>query len=76
MAELYDEGEALWRGLTDEERALASAVEDEDSEDLPMAVKACFGRQASCHEIHKVLQASELAKVEGALAKLRDWLTS
>jgi hypothetical protein len=67
MVELHDASEVLWRGLTDEERAVADAVEDEASDDLPTAVKTYFGLQASCHEIHKRLQASELAKVEGAL---------
>jgi hypothetical protein len=77
MAELYAESEALWGELTDEERAIAYAAEDDDaSPDLPAVVKTYFGLQASCHAIHRELQAVELAKVEGALAELRDWLTS
>jgi hypothetical protein len=73
MAELYDESEVLWRGLTDEERAIAYAVEDEASDDLPAAMKTYFKLQASCHEIHGDLQAGELAKVEGALERVMNF---
>ena len=76
MAELYAESEELWRGLTDEEREIACAVEDEASHDLPAAVKIHAGLQSSCYEIHGKLQAGELAKIQGALARLRDWLAS
>ncbi|WZO99247.1 hypothetical protein EP7_000846 [Isosphaeraceae bacterium EP7] len=76
MAELYDRSEELWRGLTDEELAIAYAIEDEASDVHPAALKTYFALQASCHEIHGKLQAGELAKVERALSRLKDWLTS
>ena len=41
--------------LTDEERAVAYAVEDDTSDDLPTAVKTYFGLQASCQESYKHL---------------------
>lgn len=75
MAELYDASQVIWRKFTDEERKIASEVEDEASEDLPAVMKTFFKLEASCHEIHNHLQTGELAKVEGALARLKDWLT-
>lgn len=76
MAELYDQSQVLWRGLTEEEREIACAADDEVPDAPPSAVKTFLGLEASCHEIHGALQAGELAKVEGALARLRDWLTA
>jgi hypothetical protein len=76
MAELFVESEELWRGLSDEEQEIACSVEDDVPDDIPAAVKIFSGLQASCYEIYWELQAGELAKVQEALARLEDWLTS
>ncbi len=75
MAELYDASQVIWCEFTDEERKIASEVEDEASDDLPAVMTTFSGSRPPATKSTKHLQTGELAKVEGALARLKDWLT-
>jgi hypothetical protein len=76
LAELYAKSQEIWRGLTDEEREAACNSDNVPMNDLPSMVGRFCALENSCDDIHQVLHARELAKIQGLPLRLRSWLTS
>jgi hypothetical protein len=72
----YESVEALWQGLSDEEREIACEVEDESDERLAKYPEMLhwFHENNALWNAYSALGTEEVLKVKSALANLQQWL--